>query len=96
MRQQLVVGSPEVVETEGWLKANLGFNKCQKGKTCQHGVNKKEIQLPLLNRPWKIPRFFNCKSDHVIYILQCTCPKLYVGSTIHMAHVRILQHLRAV
>ncbi|XP_078539298.1 uncharacterized protein LOC144824087 [Lissotriton helveticus] len=96
MRNELVCNAPILKNPKNWLNSQKGFKKCSKCKACTHGINTTRVHIPFRNKPYLLREAFTCKTDFAIYVLVCSCGKRYVGSTIHPAHVRILQHLRAI
>lgn len=77
-----------------WLNTP-GFWKCSKCRACEHGRNTRSYRLQN-GKVEQIIDHITCESKYVIYVLECPCRKLYVGSTINKLKLRILQHLRAI
>ena len=77
-----------------WL-SERGFIKCNKCKACKIGRNTKEIKTRS-GYMKQINKKITCKSEFVIYVIECPCKKKYVGSTTCKLHKRILEHIRAV
>lgn len=96
MHQALVVNQPSTIKGSDWLKSDKGFIRCAKCKACKIGINTTSVATPFRKSTYTLRGTYTCKSEFAVYVLCCTCPKMYVGSTIHPVHVRILQHLRAI
>lgn len=47
-------------------------------------------------KPYYITKYTSCNTDFAVYPLFCPCNKAYIGSTIHKATKRLLEHLRAI
>lgn len=70
--------------------------RCSSCRACKFGVNTTQVLAPFRSTPFVINQRLTCRTDHVVYVLTCHCGLRYVGSTKLQAHVRILQHLRAI
>lgn len=55
-----------------------------KGEKFTHPVTKK--------KKYKIKQFLTCISRCVVYVLQCLCPKLYVGEPTNECRLRLSSH----
>lgn len=45
---------------------------------------------------FKIQHLINCANTWVLYILECTCKKLYIGKTKRQLRIRISEHLKSI
>lgn len=79
-----------------WLeKQRIGFHKCNKCKACKIAVNKQEIRDPT-GRKIQITHSITCTTQFVVYVIQCCCGQMYIGSTVCTLKKRILEHIRAI
>lgn len=73
---------------------SVGFFKCANCKVCTIAKNIKEITMAY-KKKWIIKQRITCRSQFVIYIIECPCSLRYVGSTTCELKKRILEHVRA-
>ncbi|CAH2324294.1 Hypothetical predicted protein, partial [Pelobates cultripes] len=81
-----------------WLKSPvLGTYQCGKCKACRF-IRRPSKTFPdsLGTQEFKVKNFFNCQSKGLIYLLSCSCKKLYVGKTFRMFKLRIREHVNSV
>lgn len=72
------------------------FFTCRNCKACRRSKNCKKCILAADTKPYYINKYTTCNTEFAIYALFCPCPKAYIGSTIHKAKKRVLEHLRAI
>ena len=73
-----------------------GFYKCNTCKACKHSTNVRTIEIPHSTRKQTITKLETCNSTYCVYCLICPCNLWYIGSTIHTAKKRVLEHMRAI
>lgn len=73
-----------------------GSHSCGGCSYCHLMPTKKEFTNPIDQRCYTIREFINCKTMGVIYIAQCTCPKIYVGKTRQQLRRRIGKHISTI
>lgn len=51
-------------------------------------------QLKLLRQDWNVDvqSFSTCNTSSIVYLILCKCLIIYVGSTVRMVKIRILEH----
>ncbi|XP_075438932.1 uncharacterized protein LOC142481350 [Ascaphus truei] len=81
-------------QDSNWLQTAKGFHRCNTCKACKQG-SKEKIQFSsnTTGEQFKTGSFINCKSEFVVYLLNCPCGLQYVGRTSRPLRVRILEHL---
>ncbi|XP_069493449.1 uncharacterized protein [Ambystoma mexicanum] len=80
-----------------WLQKPIkGYYKCGQCSMCQYAENGKTTVIKPNGTNFTIQQLINCNSQFVIYIIQCACKKLYIGSTIRKLKTRISEHIRAI
>lgn len=80
----------------GTLSNAQGNFPCKSCTSCIHYLKLQSFTHPHTRKIYKIKQLITCKSTHVVYILICPCPLLYVGKTIRALRTRILEHLSAI
>lgn len=70
-----------------------GHHKCGSCNICPLTIETKHISLPDVGLEHDLTAFSNCKTLYVIYMLECFCPKRYVGSTQRQLKIRIQEHI---
>ncbi len=72
-------------------------NKQNKGsQVCRTKRRKFYLSHPQTGKTYKIKQLITCKTTHVIYIILCSCPLLYVGKTKRALRTRIVEHMSAI
>ena len=77
-------------------KHTIGFYTCMSCKACKYSTNISSITVPATTRIHVIKKWYTCNTTHCVYCLTCPCDLWYIGSTIHTARKRVLEHLRAI
>lgn len=74
----------------------VGTYKCKKRGclTCQFILHGRSSFQDTNGNTFHIKQFITCSTDHVIYILRCSCNLFYVGRTIRPMRKRIGEHRR--
>ncbi|OCT58240.1 hypothetical protein XELAEV_180024281mg, partial [Xenopus laevis] len=77
-----------------WLSYNIkGCHKCGNCVACPF-VSKRTTFIGRLDiKEFTIKHFINCKTTGVIYVMECTCDKRYVGKTKREFRRRIMEHV---
>ncbi|CAH2327957.1 Hypothetical predicted protein, partial [Pelobates cultripes] len=81
-----------------WLKSTvLGTYQCGKCKACKFIRRpSKKFQDSLGQQEFLVKNFFNCQTMGIVYLLSCSCKKLYVGKTSRKFKLRIGEHVNSV
>lgn len=83
--------------SRNWLQAaTTGSHPCGRCSFCTYMPTKKNFVNPIDGKIYTIRDFINCQSQGVIYMAQCTCPKIYVGKTIQQLRRRISNHISTI
>lgn len=69
-----------------------GCFPCLQCSNCANLIKREEFIHPTTGRTYKIKHFLTCKSEYVIYVIQCPCNKLYVGETTMQCRQRMNNH----
>ncbi|XP_072000686.1 uncharacterized protein [Engystomops pustulosus] len=59
-------------------------------------VSKDSFLHPKNHSKFRLRDYVNCRTKNVIYVLQCSCPMIYVGQTGQELRRRIQQHLSSI
>ncbi|XP_071988310.1 uncharacterized protein [Engystomops pustulosus] len=73
-----------------------GTYACGECNICQYMANRDTFINPIDKKEYKPRDYINCKTRNVIYLLTCTCPKIYVGQTSQPLKKRIQQHFSSI
>ncbi|XP_066454507.1 uncharacterized protein [Eleutherodactylus coqui] len=86
--------SPRQPETM-WLgrKEIKGTFPCGDCSVCESILRSSSFRSAVRNKTFEIRDYINCKSNNVIYMATCTCPKNYIGKTTQQLRRRIQGHL---
>ncbi len=84
------------IPTPGTLSDAHGNFQCKDCVACSHYLKSKSFTHPQTGKIYKIKQLITCKTTHVIYIIMCSCPLLYVGKTKRALHTRIVEHMSAI
>lgn len=69
-----------------------GHHRCGHCQACEMSMDTKDYIHPKGICHVELNHFSTCSSRNVIYMVQCCCLKVYVGSSMRLLHVRILEH----
>lgn len=67
--------------------------RCGGCNVCPLTIETKRISLPDINFAHSLTSFSNCRSQFTIYMLECSCPKRYVGSTKRQLRTQVQEHI---
>lgn len=85
------------VSTKNWLQSNIiGSYSCGRCTFCKYMPNLKELENHTDHKKFVIRQFIYCQSAGVIYVIKCTCPKLYVGKTIQQFIWGLSKHISSI
>lgn len=79
--------------TGTWLQRPKGCFKCTDCSFCSYVTPSKSFKSSVTNIVYDIKDFINCKSENLVYMCTCPCPKDYVGKTTRQLRRRIGEHL---
>ncbi|OCT69077.1 hypothetical protein XELAEV_18040385mg [Xenopus laevis] len=66
-----------------WVTSKIkGCHRCGDCSACPFVVRTLNVNQSRDNTEYTIKNYINCKSTCVVYIMQCTCGKIYVGKTL--------------
>lgn len=92
--------SPTVPPNTGmrdWLSTKgLGFYKCGSCSMCIWGKHGTTTFKGPDGSLYKIKHNITCLTKFVVYLIECKCGKIYVGSTIRALKDRVGEHMRAI
>lgn len=96
LRDKLVHADTATPPPRSTLSNAQGNFPCKSCTSCSHYLKIQTFTHPHTNKTYKIKQLITCRSTHVVYILTCPCPLLYVGKTTRALRTRILEHRSAV
>ncbi|XP_078502402.1 uncharacterized protein LOC144756435 [Lissotriton helveticus] len=83
--------------TTDWLSTQpKGFYTCGSCVICSHGINKTKTFSFNGSKLFHINDFINCNSVGIIYVIICSCDRVYIGSTKRPLKTRMQEHRRAI
>ncbi|KAM9324507.1 LOW QUALITY PROTEIN: uncharacterized protein PAF06_000559 [Gastrophryne carolinensis] len=88
--------SSHYTRPKNWLEKNMmkgSSQPCGRCNICRLVKRKETIQSVTTGQKYGIKQQLNCRSEGVIYLLECSCPKQYVGETKNAGKTRIQGHL---
>ncbi len=95
LRDELVCADTHI-PTPGTLSDAHGNFPCKNCVACSHYLKCNSFTHPQTGKTYKIKQLITCKTTHVIYIMLCSCPLLYVGKTKRALRTRIVEHMSAI
>lgn len=96
LRDKLVHADTSTSPPPNTLSNVQGNFPCKRCTACSHFLKLQTFTHPHTHKTYKIKQSITCRSSHVVYILICPCPLLYVGKTTRALRTRILEHTSAV
>ncbi|KAM9316646.1 laminin subunit alpha-4 [Gastrophryne carolinensis] len=90
------VCSSHFAPVSNWLRDQnslVGSHPCGGCSICPLMTKDKTVRNLKNGKIFHIRQFVNCKTVGVVYVLKCSCPKLYVGETKNSLKARIQGHI---
>ncbi|XP_075431149.1 uncharacterized protein LOC142468425 [Ascaphus truei] len=77
-----------------WLPSIKGFFGCTTYKACVYrATDKHQFVCNVTKKKYTINKHITCRSNYIIYLIECPCGLQYVGKTKRQMNIRILEHI---